>query len=114
MKTLTDFKKRLKKGVKIHTIYHQSCNGRDEAGNFLFKDEDKGTREVNIVQSNSFTLLTPEKSDPNKLFDSWCYYPKASEIKIVDENTILILDQDFRVRGENAPLIPCLTYKFVD
>ena len=113
MKNLADFKKRLVKGVKIHTTYHQSVSGRDENGNLIFKDKDKGTREVNIVQSNAFTLLTPDKTDPDKLFDSWCYYPKASEIKILDENTVLILDADFRVRGENQPLIPCLTYKFV-
>lgn len=115
MKNLSDFKKRIAKGVKLHTTFHQATNGRDETGQLILIDEDKGIREVNIVQSNSFTLLTPKKDDPSVLTDSWCSYPKTSEFKVIDDNTVLILTPDFRGSGkyEDKPLIPVLTYKFV-
>jgi len=110
MKSLSDFKKRLKVGVSIQTTFHTASDGRDEKGVLKFKDEDRGVREVSIVQTNSFALKT--KKD-GKETDSWCQYPKASECKILDENTIQILDRDFRVREGEKPLIPVLTYKFV-
>lgn len=110
MKTVSDFKKRLAPGVLIHCIYHQKSAGRNENGNIILVDEDRGIRPVGKVQSNAFTLLTT-KTD-GSVVDSWCYYPKASSVHIIDENTIQILDFDFRVRDESK-LIPCLTYKFV-
>jgi hypothetical protein len=132
MKTLSDFKKRLVVGVKLQTTYHCATNGtRDENGNPCLFDEDKGIREISIVQSNSFALKTLKKSpimakgmtkDENginhwnefetKLTDSWCQYPKASEFKIIDANTCTIYEQDFRERN-STKLIPVLTYKFV-
>jgi len=114
MKNLSDFKKRILKGVKIHTTYHQAAKGRDEKGLLILADEDKGNREVNIVQGNAFTLLTTKKD--GSISDSWLHFPKASEIKIVNENTIQILAEDFRMPAperENAPLIPLLTYTFI-
>ena len=132
MKSLSDFKKRLKIGVKIHTIWHTASDGRDENGVLKFKDEDRGTREVSIVQTNSFALKTLKKTPipskgmtrqpdgtnvynefEEKLTDSWCQYPKASEVKIIDEDTIQIFGPDFRLREGEKPLIPILTYKFV-
>jgi len=109
MKTLADFKKRIQKGVKLACIFHQASAGRDENGQIKLIDEDRGTREVNIVQTNSFTLLTPQKPELIKLVDSWLSYPKASEIKIIDKDTILIYCQDFR--GHEPKLIPLCTYK---
>jgi len=87
--------------------------GRNENGNgeAVYGDEDKGIREVSIKQTNSFALKT-QKSD-GKIVDSWCQYPKASQCKILDENTIQILEEDYRVREGVKPLIPILTYKFV-
>lgn len=110
MKTVSDFKKRLVPGVKIHCIYHQKSAGRDENGRIILVDEDRGIRPINIVQSNAFTLLTTQSD--GKIVDSWCYYPKAKEARIIDENTIQILEHDFRDH-KSTNLIPCLTYKFV-
>ena len=111
MKTLSDFKKRLKVGVLLSTIFHHEFNGRDEKGEPKFKDKDLGIRPVSIVQSNSFALKT-KKADGSET-NSWCAYPKASNCKILDENTIQILEEDYRVREGEKPLIPILTYKFV-
>ena len=116
MKTLAEFKRKIKKGVKLHTIYHQAPAGRDEAGNLLLKDEDKGVREVNIVQTNAFTLLTPKKDDPNIFVDSWLQYPKSNQVKF-EESQVIIMDEDFRLPSNEratAPLIPLITYKFID
>lgn len=115
MKSLADFKKRLAVGVKLHTTHHQKFAGRHEngSGEVVYKDEDMGIRELSIKQSNSFALKT-FRQDKNEWVDSWCNYPKASECKILDENTIQILCEDYRVREGVKPLIPILTYKFVD
>ena len=114
MKTISDFKKRLRVGVKLHTVYHQSTNGtRDEKGQLVLHNEDKGIREISIVQSNSFALKT-EKKD-GTFNDSWCSYPKSKEIVFIDENTVQLLCEDFRniPHGETGAMIPLLTYKFV-
>ncbi len=110
MKTVADFKRRLKPGVNIHTIYHQASAGRDDKGQIILKDEDRGIRLVNIVQSNSFTLLTEKDG---KKIDSWMTYPKATEVKFINCNSVQILTPDFRDRSGNT-LIPCVTYTFVD
>ena len=110
MKTISDFKRRIVKGAKLHCIFHQKFSGRDAGGKIKIQDEDRGVREVNIVQTNAFTLLT--KTDDGKVIDSWCYYPKASEVKFIDKDTIQILDRDFRDLESNN-YIPSLTYKFV-
>ena len=89
MKTLTDFKRRLKVGVKLHTF-----------NNLMNKD--MGIRELSIVQSNSFAFKT-QKYD-GSIVDSWCYYPTAKEFKVIDGNTVQILEDN----------TPCLTYKFID
>ena len=124
MKTLADFKKRLQIGVQLQAIHHLSFMGRDEKGAPIYGDKDLGTREVSIVQSNSFALKTT-KHEPVygrdefgnrietgetivKLVDSWCSYPKAKECIIKDENTILILEEQ-----RDGQLIPVLTYKFI-
>ena len=109
MKTLSDFKKRLKTGVKLHTVYHNAVAGRDERGCLIFKDEDKGVREVSIVQTNTFALKTLQGGN---MVDSYCQYPKASEVQILSENSIKILTADFR-RGKEGEMISCLTYTFV-
>jgi len=110
MKTIADFKRRLSLGVKLQSIFHQKGIGRDETSKILLGDEDKGIREVSIIQSNSFALKTMNKE--GKEVDSWMSYPKKDECKFLDENTIQILTPDFRVRDKEV-LIPCITYKFV-
>ena len=110
MRNLADFKRRIVKGAKLHCIFHQKSSGRDENGKIILVNKDRGIREVNIVQSNAFTLLT--KMSDGKTIDSWCYYLKASEVRFIDQDTIQILDLDFR-DSRSGELIPSLTYKFV-
>ncbi len=111
MKTLADFKRRLQVGTKLHTTYHCKMIGRDEKQIPIFGDEDKGIREVSIVKSTLFALKTQQG---DKAVDSYCAYPKATEAKIVDENTITIFEKDSRTGKDNDALIPVLTYKFVE
>ncbi len=111
MKNVSDFKKRLKVGSLLHTVYHNEFAGRDEKGEAVYKDKDRGTRSVSSVKSTQFALATEQTN--GKVVDSWCSFPKASECKILDENTIQILQEDYRVREGEKPLIPLLTYKFV-
>jgi hypothetical protein len=110
MKTIADFKRSLTVGSKLHSIFHQASLGRDAQGQIILGDEDKGIREVSIVQSNSFALKTVNRE--GKTVDSWMSYPKKDECKFLDENTIQILTPDFRIRDKEV-LIPCITYKFV-
>lgn len=114
MKNVSDFKKRLVVGSKLHGTHHMESAGRNENGNgeLVYKDKDLGVREVTIKQSNSFALKT-QRTD-GTFQDSWCDFPKASKCKILDENTIQLLEEDVRVREGVKPLIPILTYKFVD
>lgn len=104
MKTLADIKRRIKVGAKMHTIYHKHIMGRDESGRAIYKDKDMGVREVTIKQSNQFALATT-KMGTNEIVNSWLAYPRASQVKIVDENTFTVLDEVDS---------PTLTYKFVD
>lgn len=74
MKTLADFKRRLKVGVLLET--------ESRYGNL-------GVRPISVVQSNAFALKTINKEGKEQ--DSWCQFPKASDFEIEDENTVLIL-----------------------
>ncbi len=91
MTTLADFKRRIKKGVKLHTINHN--NG------------DMGIREISIVQTNSFALKTTRPS--GEIVDSWSEFPKAKNFEVVNENEVNIF------WGENEKREKILTYKFV-
>jgi hypothetical protein len=73
MKNLSDFKKRLVKGVLLETEHAK-------LGSF-------GIRPIERVQSNAFTLLTDKGG---KKVESWCYFPKASEFEVVDKDTVKI------------------------
>jgi hypothetical protein len=111
MKTIADFKRKMTVGAKVTTVYHQAFAGRDEkTGAVIYKDENKGEREVSIVYSNAFALKTV-KTDGTTA-DSWCNWPRASKVQFSpDGNSITLLEPDYRVR-ENPPLIPILTYSF--
>ncbi len=108
MKTLADFKRALHVGKKIHTIFHCAFSHRDETGKTFHKDEDKGIREISIVQATQFAVKTT-KADGTSV-DSWCMFPKASEVKI-DGNKITIMEAD-RVNSNIA--YPVLTYTLID
>lgn len=104
--TLADFKRLLTVGTMVHCIFHMERAGRDEKGNMLYKDLDRGAREVSIKQTNSFALKTV-KTDGTTV-DSWCHYPKAAECKI-ENNRITIYEED-----REGKQIPILTYWLTD
>jgi len=117
MKTLADFKRKLVVGAKLDCTYHQAFGGRDEEGQPIWIDENKGIRKLSTVQTNSFAFETVKKN--GELSESWCDMPSA-KLSIIKENSITILVKDLRnVFGmvgkgnpqyDNAPLIPILTY----
>lgn len=106
MKTLTDFKRALKVGTKLHCIFHQKYAGRNPDGTTNYVVEDRGVREVSIIQTNAFALKTT-KSD-GKVVDSYCAYPKATECKIIDSETIEFYETDRSGKQQLS-----LTYRFV-
>ena len=108
MKTVADFKRRIAVGVKLHTTNHLAFAGRDENMKVLYKDEDRGIREVSIVQSTQFALKT-EKHD-GTFYDSWCTFPKASECRVFGD---FITFLDFHTANGISIAYPCQTYKFV-
>ncbi|MEE9356585.1 MAG: hypothetical protein V3U75_13425 [Methylococcaceae bacterium] len=77
MKTIADFKRKMIKGSKWHTV-HQ-FNGQAA--------KDLGVRECTLVQSNCFGLATVT---PTGLRTSYCDWPKKVEFKPVDAKTIRI------------------------
>jgi hypothetical protein len=91
MKTLADFKRKIKEGVQLETFNH-------------YLNASFGTRKVSIVQSNSFALETIKEGEK---VDSWFEYPKAKDIEFIDSNTACIF---WELRGQRAKV---LTYKFV-
>ncbi len=102
--TVADFKRLLQLGAQVHCVYHMAFAGRDAQGQPIYKDEDKGVRKVSRKQTNSFALKTTKTT--GEIVDSWCSYPKASEV-IIKDNQITILEEDFRNKGT---MIPVLTY----
>ena len=103
IKTVADFKRLIQIGAKVACIFHMERAGRDDKGNVFYKDLDRGEREVTIRQTNSFALKTWKESE-GKFIDSWCSYPKASEV-IIKDNKITMLEED---REGNKK--PVLTY----
>ena len=96
MKNLSDFKKRIKKGVKLETLWFNPRTNQWE---------DRGVRVVNHVQTNAFTILTEKIKDGKiDMVDSWAYFPKAKDIEIVSDNEVHIFWEDGK---------PSLQYKFV-
>jgi len=124
MKTLAEFKRNLTVGRKLHTTFHLFFAGRDEQGNPIYKDQDKGEREISIVQTNSFALKTLKKEPVygrdeygnrietgefvEKIVDSWCQYPKLKETVFNDNGSITILEEQ-----RTGKLIPVLTYTII-
>jgi hypothetical protein len=90
MKNLSQFKKRLQVGQVLETIH-------SKFGSY-------GERPVSIVQSNSFALKTTKTN--GEITDSWCEFPKASNIEFPNENTAVIY------WGEGDKREQILTYIF--
>lgn len=111
MKTIAEFKRRIVKGAKIHCIYHLRFVSRDPGTKEItYRDEDRGVREVSIVQTNSFALATVQSG--GNTINSWCAYPKKDEIKFIDNDTVQIMDYIYNAKNEKL-FVPCLTYKFI-
>lgn len=124
MKTVADFKRALKVGTKVHSIHHMCFGGRDEKGQPIWVDQDKGVREVSIVQSNSFALKTQHKEPTygkdefgnriktgettTKMVDSWCSWPKATDCEFNPDGSITIFERDINTRRK------VLTYKIIE
>lgn len=102
MKNVSQFKKRLVVGQKLHGIRFGQW-GRILERNL--PDTDIGIRPITVVQSNSFSLETMVDGEKTS---AWCEIPKASQCEFPDENTIII----YWGEGKNRSKI--LQYTFVD
>lgn len=89
LKTLADFKRAMRPGIRLHTINHNT--GRD-----------MGIREVSRTNSQHFALKT-EKHD-GTWEHSYCRWPKAADCQI-SADAVVILSPSTRT--------PVLTYTFV-
>lgn len=98
MENLSQFKKRLAVGVKLHTVWHIAPNGINK---------DRGIREVSVVKRTGFALKTKQKDGSYK--DSWCDYPAIGRISFTS-NSITIMEPEHR-SGNHVPI---LTYTFVE
>lgn len=101
--TLSEFKKVLTIGDTVNCIFHRAFAGRNKAGEMQYKEEPREPRPVSIKQSNSFALKTIKTT--GEVTDSWCYYPKASDCKIENNNTLQIFETD-----RDGKVYPILTY----
>lgn len=98
MKTFTNlsqFKNQVIIGTRLSCIYHMDLNGRDKNGNMTYKDKVTPDRPVSIVQTNAIALTTTKKD--GTLTDSWLQWPKASECKIIDNNTLEVYEEETKV-----------------
>lgn len=84
MKTLADFKRKIKPGQQWDAFNH-------------LDNRSLGIRKVKTVQTNSFSFETSKG-------ESWCEFPKAKDFNIVDENTVQIIEDGILI----------LTYKYRD
>lgn len=74
MKTLADFKRLLRPGQIWHAFNHPM-------------NKDMGDRQICQVKSNAITFVTERG-------ESWLYFPKAKDFKIVDDKTCQIYEGD--------------------
>lgn len=103
MKTVADFKRKAVVGSKWHCVFHQKHDGRDpETGFMKIIDEDKGIREVSKQCTVHIAFKTTHKD--GKVVDSFLQYPKAKDVKFIDEDTMQVY--------EDGRLL--LTYTFVE
>lgn len=108
MKTIADFKRAIKVGTKLHTVYHVESK-KDSEGKVIYlpdglpeyTDKDLGVSEVSISQSTQFAVKRNERN-------SYCSFPKSSEVSF-NGNSITIYE-DHNRRGR----VPVLTYTIID
>lgn len=96
VKTLADFKRRIVKGAKISSQLFW-CNTLADGTKTPWQlQQEHPEREISIVQSNSFAIKTWRETE-KKFVDSWCSYPKAKELTIIDENTAAIEEPGIKI-----------------
>ncbi len=109
MKNLSQFKKQVQLGVKMHAVNHTGHTGeRDDQGMPIWKDIDLGIREISRVQSNSFALKT-WKEGKQEWVDSWFQYPKAAECEYPGDNTVVVYETN-----RDGHRYKVLTYKIIE
>jgi hypothetical protein len=121
MNSVADFKRELKIGRKLACIHHMDFAGRDAEMKVIYKDKELPVREVSIVQSNAFALKTQQG---DKIVNSYCGMPKAKETTFKDGKMTILETDSRQFKGGYAhesnpeyaslPMIPVLTYWFVD
>lgn len=102
IQNLSQFKKALTLGSKWHCVYHLAFDHREPDGKVVYKDEDKGIREVKVVQSNAVAFEVPGKTEP-----SWLWFGKASEWKFENNQAIFFT---FDTSAQQWPAAKTLTY----
>lgn len=108
--SLSDFKKKVKAGVKLHTLHHLKSLGRDESGEIQYTTEDLGVATVKAVQTNA--MVVERKKKDGTLYGSWFHFPKASECRI-EEGKLIYLDE-IRKIDNSLHTVPSLTYSIVE
>ena len=108
IKSLADFKKTIKVGMKIHTIWHQWKWTTGENGYCIFEEKVSESREISIIKSNQFAIKTP-KSD-GTFVDSWMLHPKASECTIKDNSITINYETTINANTREKKIIPFMTY----
>jgi hypothetical protein len=107
VKSVAEFKRALKIGRKVNGQHHLTFAGRNQDGSPIWITKDLGTREVSIVQSNSFALKTQKHDGTYQ--DSWCSYPKATECVFNADGSLTILEEQ-----RDGKKIPVLTYAIIN
>lgn len=96
MKTIADIKRAFTLGSKWHTVYHKefSHRSKDENGKEVihYKDKDVGVREISIVQTTQVAFKTIRTDGTTA--NSWIAFPKAKEVKFLNENSFQILEEE--------------------
>ncbi len=105
MKTVADFKRRIQPGIVLNTIYHKKLGGYTVGNQQMYENADLGNAPVKTVKSTQFSI---ERIKHGEKVESWIDFPKASQCKIVNSDTIQIYE-----KNSNNELDLILTYTFV-
>jgi hypothetical protein len=66
-----------------------SYAGRDENGNPVYKDEDRGVRDIAKVEKSYFSLWTPRLFNAMDFAARRCYWPTDSNCKVEDNKVTI-------------------------
>lgn len=113
VKSIADFKRKMKPGVRVYSVYHMASGGYDNKGVYQYKDESKGIRTCSKSQTNSFALATfiPDQMTAN---DSWFHWPKGKEVHFNADGSVTIFVEDSRSGIKPYPIVPCITYAILE